>query len=156
MSDIISDRYFHSMIFCFSVPQKRVSADTSLTDRQLFAWSLDVDALRYATPPTSRLPNLPPQKHTLVHTHMLTHYNISREHLSCSVLFHVFILGLLMRHVLGILSGPSDLSVDVQPSSPFDPQENDWNAVVLPQHSLWVVQSSCEANLCFTVSQVTS
>lgn len=62
--------------------------------------------------------------HTHVHSHTLTH--IPRELLSSCVLFHVFILGLLMRRVVsGILSGPSDMSVVVQPSSPFDPQEKD-------------------------------
>lgn len=96
-------------------------------------------ALRCATAARSRVPKLPrhTNTHTDAHSHTLTHIHIPREPLSSSVLFHVFILGLLMRRVVsGILSGPSDLSAVVQPSSPFDPQEKDWTAVVVLQHSL--------------------
>lgn len=95
-------------------------------------------ALQCAAAARSRVPKLPyEQTHTDVHSHTLTHIHIPREPLSTSVLFHVFILGLLMRRVVsGILSGPSDLSVVFQPSSPFDLQEMDWTAVVVLQHSL--------------------
>lgn len=58
--------------------------------------------------------------HRCTQSHTHTHILIPREPLSSSVLFHVFILGLLMRRVVsGILSGPSDLSAVVQPLSPF-------------------------------------
>lgn len=72
--------------------------------------------------------------HRCTRSHSDTH-TMGASVIQCPVLCLHF--GLLMRRVVsGILSGLSDLSVVVQPSSPFDSQEKDWTAVVLMQHSL--------------------
>lgn len=81
-------------------------------------------ALRCATAARSREPKLSDvkkEKETCTHVHADTpaHKHLPGEPLSAGVLFPVFILGLLTRRaVSAILSGPADLSLVVQPSSP--------------------------------------
>lgn len=109
------------------------SAIICMLNTPLAPWSWRESlARRCATAAMSRVPKLPcAQTHTGVHGHTPTHIHMPGEALSYGVLFHVFILGPLMRRVVsGVLSGPSDLSVVVQPSSPLDQQEKNWTAVV--------------------------
>lgn len=77
--------------------------------------TVDVDR---ATRAGSRVPTIP-----------YARWHIPREALSSSVLFHVFILGLLMRGFM--LSGPSDLSAVAHLLSQFDPKEKGCRSLAL-------------------------